>query len=224
MPYLNDRDECEFLLSFFICFNFYWRSNLIKIKYFVTEFSGTKNWIVWIDLNPIDIPEIYSNPVFFSVLWRYAITRRRIIFSHRFGFIWLVCFFFLFSSLLSAYYFPIRSMCVAIFILAISIWLLNTFFSAAFSLSHSFVVFVWRTWTWNYLHFIPFFGRRCDEYVCLMCCVLGYACATRTLLLRFSQSQAINSFRLFLCLFEFQHIESLSTFICPKRIWNFVCS
>lgn len=138
---------------------------------------------------------------------------------------YLAClFFFLFSSLLSAYYFPIRSMCVAIFILAISIWLLNTFFSAAFSLSHSFVVFVWRTWTWNYLHFIPFFGRRCDEYVCLMCCVLGYACATRTLLLRFSQSQAINSFRLFLCLFEFQHIESLSTFICPKRIWNFVCS
>lgn len=111
MPYLNDRDECEFLLSFFICFNFYWRSNLIKIKYFVTEFSGTKKWIVWIDLNPIDIPEIYSNPVFFSVLWRYAITRRRIIFSHRFGFIWLVCFFSLLFSSVSVLFSHSKHVC-----------------------------------------------------------------------------------------------------------------
>lgn len=159
----------------------------------------------------------------FSVLWRYAITRRRIIFSHRFGFIWLVCFFSLLFSSVSVLFSHSKHVCGNFYISDFHL-ITKHFFSAAFSLSHSFVVFVWRTWTWNYLHFIPFFGRRCDEYVCLMCCVLGYACATRTLLLRLSQSQAINSFRLFLCLFEFQHIESLSTFICPKRIWNFVCS
>lgn len=192
-------------------------------KIFCHRIFGHKNWIVWTDLNPINIPEIYSNPVFFWVLWRYVITRRRIIFSHRFGFIWLVCFFSLLFSSVSVLFSHSKHVCGNFYISDFHL-ITKHFFSAAFSLSHSFVVFAWRTWTWNYLHFIPFFGRRCDEYMCLMCCVLGYACATRTLLLRLSQSQAINSFRLFLCLFEFQHIESLSTFICPKRIWNFVCS